>query len=203
MLGDLLSDEDQNELNSLTSSIETSQTFNKKDSLIQTGKSNDEIIASLTPQNQKMSFLRKAYLHTELNFMRNKGKGAVVVFFSQLSIVIIINVVFLSLIFSLLYIRSNYHLPEHFIHIIYLVNFLFILGLCCAMLYLLWASIYWFYFFLVCSLLYMFISMKTFYNQSYLKTIVKCVSIVVFCLPVLLALSILIMGFLSIYHYGQ
>lgn len=194
---------DSLEIDSLKRSLQQSRIL-KKDSLINAGLSNDKIIASLRqPGAEKASFFKKILQHTELNFLRNKGKGSVALFFSQLSIVIILNIIFFSLIAKLIYWRRKYYLPEHFVHTIYFFNFLLMMGIFCTLMYLLKPINYWIYLFFVSAVMYLFFSLKVFYKQGILKTFLKMLFLIAFCFPVVLALSVLMMASLTIYQYGQ
>ena len=178
--------------------------FAKKDSLIKAGFSNEEIIEELNKDGEENnSFLEKVFQHTELNFLRNKGKGSIALFFSQLSIVIIVNIIFFGLLSKLLYIRRSFNLPEHFVHTLYYFNFLLLLAIFCSLCYLAFPVNYWFFVFYILAIFYLFFSMKEFYKQSYLKTALKAFLLTFGFFPFVLGVSLFIMAFLTIYQYGQ
>lgn len=171
------------------------------DSLIQEGYSNEEIM-EYQGFVVEHPFLTMIY-ETFINFLRNKGAGSVVVLFSQLSLIIVFFIVCLSFLLALLHYRHAVHLPEHVVHVLYLFNFYLLLAIVCLLLYALFPISYWWYVFLVIAPLYFYISLKTFYQQSYAKAGLKHAITSVVIWIVLVPISILLMFFLTMLQYGQ
>lgn len=165
------------------------------DSLIKLGYSNAEIIEYQTVNDEENNEIFKNAL---INFVRTRGKGSILILFSQLSFVFILKLIVLGFCYALFYRKLGFRLPEHFVQVLYGFNFILFLSVVCLLLYSVWPSTYWWYVFIVFFPVYLFIHIKQFYGQSFVKSLVKFISIFILSSLIIVPISTIIVIFFSL-----
>lgn len=185
--------------------IDSLSQISEIDSLIEAGKTNEEIFQELN-QNQSsglFAVLKKYQLFSFYNLQRTKGKGAIITFFSQLAIAVLVAVPLYTLLLFVLHLRRKRNFTENLVHSIYLFNFIFFSGIFFIACNLVYPSFeFWATCFLLINPVYFYFSIKNFYDQNFLKAGLKLVLSSFLFIPIVL-IMILVMYLLSILQYGQ
>jgi hypothetical protein len=170
------------------------------DSLIALGSTNDKII---THYVEEPGLIGHFILDQMLDMYRANGNGVISTILSEVPLAIFLSLPFYTLLLWLTHIRHRKRFSEHLILTLYLFGFLFLL--LTLLLLAVWATganeILGLFF--IVPPIYFLISLKVFYQQSWLKSFIKLSLVSIAFSLIVIPLTLLLTIVLTIVFYGQ
>lgn len=153
-------------------------------------------------ENQKIDhWLLKLWIHQAYKIFKNP-KGMIVYMISNMSWAVLLLILFMSLMAKLVYIRSKRYYVEHFLLYSEITSFSSLCGIILlGIRYIIGFDFeIWFLLWVLCTLIYSFLSSKKYYGDSTSKTILKFI-ILSFCMFFLAMLLLTLIGALAFLIY--
>ena len=170
------------------------------DSLIDLGKTNEAIILHFKNDYDPISLF---IFNRFLNMYRANGNGVLTTIFSQIPLAIFLSLPFYTLLLWLSHFRRRKGFSEHLILTLYLFGFIFLLlNILLLIEWITKIDEIWLLFFIL-SPIYFLISLKVFYQQSWLKSFLKLMMISLAFITMVIPLAFLLTMALTIVFYGQ
>jgi len=170
--------------------------------LILDGKTNEEIYPKVVKEEVR-NWFNKSGVYFMINLVRNKGKGFIALLLSQITIGSLFALGLMSILLRLLYVRRNFSLAEHFVHMVFFFSFLCVLILATLVGYSYFKSDIWILPVIVISSLYLYRSMLVVYRQSWLKTTAKFILFFIGIYALILPIVFSIIFGISFIQYSQ
>jgi len=187
------------ELDSIFSEINPN--YKEITALINEGKTNAEIYEAMYPNGPYEKYKRLDD-YFQYNLFRNKGKGLLITFISQLAIGLFVLLALFSLVLWLLHIRRKFSLAEHFVHTVYFFSFLFALLIICIIGNLYLPSVWWWVGASAASLWYLLRSLRVVYEQPRWKSILKFLMLIFLTNAFILPVILIVVFLLSMIQYS-